>query len=187
MTLKTILPHSGQYLNSGNKPKLPPNPIPKMERPTLPRHPDYKKIYQNFIDQYGEEEGEKKYFAWLNDHGYDDTKPMPKKEGFSWAGSIKEMPGVDNLIRGQALHPLRTVHPEEWPEVREYLEEELEKSAHTLSGKSLVLDHCQVLDGKVLGADYEDGSIEYVAQLNDSNVMELVKDGSIKHCSVEFE
>jgi hypothetical protein len=153
----------------------------------LPRHEDFQKIYQNFIDQYGEEEGEQKYFAWLNEHEYDDTKPMPKKEGFSWAGSIKEMPGVDNLIRGQALHPLRTVHPEEWPEVREYLEEELQKSAHTLSGKPLVLDHCQVLEGKVLGAEYEDGAIEYVAQLNESNVMELVKNGSIKHCSVEFE
>ncbi|HDQ05713.1 MAG TPA: hypothetical protein ENN36_03190 [Candidatus Bathyarchaeota archaeon] len=153
----------------------------------MPRHEEFQKIYQNFIDQYGAEEGEEKYFAWLNEHGYDDTKPMPKKEGFSWAGSIKEMPGVDNLIRGQALHPLRTVHPEEWPEVREYLEEELEKSAHTLTGKPLVLDHCQVLEGKVFGAEYEDGSIEYVAQLNDPNVMELVKNGAIKHCSVEFE
>jgi len=112
---------------------------------------------------------------------------MPKKEGFSWAGSIKEMPGVDNLIRGQALHPLRTVHPEEWPEVREYIEEELEKSANTLVGVPLILDHCQVLNGKVLGAEYEDGAIEYVAQLNEPNVIELVRNGAIKHCSVEFE
>lgn len=153
----------------------------------MPRHPDYEKIYQNFVDQYGPEEGENKYFAWLKEHGYDDTKPFPKREGFSWAGSIKQMPGTGNLVRGQALHPLRTVHPEEWPQVREYLEEELDKSAHTLSGKPLVLDHCQVLDGKVLGAEYEDGAIEYVAQLNDPNVMKLIKDGSIKHCSVEYE
>ena len=33
------------------------------------------------------------------------------KESFSWAGSIKEIPGVSNLIRGKALHPMRTVHP----------------------------------------------------------------------------
>lgn len=158
-----------------------------MESVILPRHEDFQKIYQNFIDQYGEEEGENKYFAWLNEHGYDDTKPMPKKEGFNWAGTIKEMPGVDNLIRGQALHPLRTVHPDEWPEVREYLEEELEKSAHSMVGVPLILDHCQVLNGKVLGTEYEDGSIEYVAQLNDPNVMELIRNGAIKHCSVEFE
>jgi hypothetical protein len=158
-----------------------------LECAVLPRHEDFKKIYQNFIDQYGEGEGEKKYFAWLNEHGYDDTKPIPKKEGFSWAGSIKDMPGVDNLIRGQALHPLRTVHPDVWPEVREYLEEELEKSTHTLVGVPLILDHCQVLQGKVLGANYEDGAIEYVAQLDDPNVLELVRNGAIKHCSVEFE
>ncbi len=108
-------------------------------------------------------------------------------ESFTWAGSIKEMPSVDNLIRGKALHPLRTVHPEEWPEVREYLEEELEKSAHTLAGKPLLLDHYQVLQGKVLGAEYEDGAIEYVAQLKDPGVMELVRNGAIKHCSVEFQ
>ena len=109
------------------------------------------------------------------------------KEGFSWAGSIKEMPGVGNLIRGKALHPIKTYHYEEWPEVREYLEEELEKSAHTLAGKPLLLDHYQVLQGKVLGAEYEDGAIEYVAQLNDPGVMELIRKGAIKHCSVEFE
>ncbi len=187
MTLKTILPFSGQYLTSGNKPILFPRVFSILERVILPRHEDFEKIYQNFIDQYGEEEGEKKYFAWLNEHGYDDTKPMPKKEGFSWAGTIKEMPGVDNLIRGQALHPLRTVHPDEWPEVREYLEEELEKSAHSMVDVPLILDHCQVLNGKVLGAEYEDGSIEYVAQLNDPNVMELIRNGAIKKCSVEFE
>jgi hypothetical protein len=63
------------------------------------------------------------------------------------------MPSVDNLIRDQALHPLRTVHPEEWPEVRECLEKKLEKSVHTMVGVPLVLDHCQVLNGKVLVAE----------------------------------
>ena len=109
------------------------------------------------------------------------------KESFSWAGSIKEVFGTSNLIRGKALHPLRTVHPEEWPEVREYLEEELEKAAHSLKGKPLILDHYKPIRGKVLGAEYEDGAIEYVAQLNDPRVMELIKNGAIKHCSVEFE
>lgn len=109
------------------------------------------------------------------------------KESFSWAGSIKEISGVSNLIRGKALHPMRTVHPEEWPEVREYLEEELRKSAHSLEGKPLILDHYKPIRGKVLGAEYEDGAIEYIAQLNDQNIMKQIVDGKIKHCSVEFE
>ena len=109
------------------------------------------------------------------------------KESFSWAGSIKEVFGTSNLIRGKALHPLRTFHPEEWPEVREYLEEELEKSAHSLRGKPLILDHYKPLRGKVLGAEYEGGAIEYVAQLNDPTTMRQIVGGDIKHCSVEFE
>jgi len=153
----------------------------------MPRHEDFQKIYQNFIDQYGAEEGEKKYFAWLNEHSYDDTKPMPKKESFSWIGDIQTVPDSQNLIRGEALHPLKTLHPDEWPGVRVYLEEELQKSAHTLSDKSLLLDHSVLLDGKVTGAQYEDGAIEYLAQLNDPRILDLIKSGSIKHCSVEFE
>jgi len=115
------------------------------------------------------------------------TRQEKAKESFSWAGSIKEVFGTSNLIRGKALHPLRTVHPEEWPEVREYLEEELQKAAHSLRGKPLILDHYKPIQGKVLGAEYEDGAIEYVAQLNDPHVMGQIVNGDIKHCSVEFE
>jgi len=187
MPLKTILPFSRQYLTSGNKPILFLNVFSILESVILPRHEDFEKIYQNFIDQYGAEEGEEKYFAWLNEHGYDDTKPMPKKESFSWVGDIRAVPDSQNLIRGEALHPLKTLHPDEWPGVRVYLEEELQKSAHTLADKSLLLDHSVLIDGKVTGAQYEDGAIEYVAQLNDPRILDLIKTGDIKHCSVEFE
>ena len=94
---------------------------------------------------------------WFKEH------EKKAKESFSWAGSIKNIPETRNLIRGKALHPMRTVHPQEWPEVREYLEEELKNSAHTLEGTPLILDHQKPLQGKVLGAEYEDGAIEYVA------------------------
>jgi hypothetical protein len=46
----------------------------------MPMHDDFEKIYQNFIRQYGEEEGKKNYYAWLQKMGYDDTKPMPKEK-----------------------------------------------------------------------------------------------------------
>jgi len=115
------------------------------------------------------------------------TRQEKAKESFSWAGSIKEVYSTSNLIRGKALHPLRTVHPEEWPEVREYLEEELQKATHSLREKPLILDHYKPIRGKVLGAEYEDGAIEYVAQLNDPTVMRQIVNGDVKHCSVEFE
>lgn len=49
----------------------------------MPKHPDFKKIHDRFIKQYGEKEGKERYFQWLNKKGYDDTKPFPgrsKKE-----------------------------------------------------------------------------------------------------------
>jgi hypothetical protein len=38
-----------------------------------------------------------------------------------------------------------------------------------------------------LGAEYEDGAIEYIAQLDDPTITKQIADGTIKHCSVEFE
>jgi len=118
---------------------------------------------------------------WFREH------EKKAKESFSWSGSIKNIPETRNLIRGKALHPIRTVHPQEWPEIRKYLEEELKKSAHTLEGTPLILDHYKPIIGKVLGAEYEDGAIEYVAQLDDPTLTRQIVDGEIKHCSVEFE
>jgi len=109
------------------------------------------------------------------------------KESFSWTGDIKELSSLGNLIRGKALHPIRTVHPNEWPETRQYLEEELKKSAQTLAGKPLLLDHHKQLKGEVLDAQYDDGAIEYVAKLDDPDTISKVRDGKIKHCSVELE
>jgi len=110
-----------------------------------------------------------------------------EKESFKWFGEIKHTPEAHNIIHGKALHPIRTVHPEEWPEVREYMEEELRRSAPTLVGKPLVLDHHRPLQGEVLNAEYRDGAIEYVAKLADREVLDKIGQGKIKHCSVEFE
>jgi len=106
-------------------------------------------------------------------------------ESFSWTGGIKH--DLKNLIRGTALHPVKTVHPEEWPSVRVYLEDELEKATASLIGAPLFLDHMTPLDGKVIAAAYEDGAIEYIAELNDADIVGRVFDGKIQHCSVEYD
>jgi len=108
------------------------------------------------------------------------------EESFSWTGDIKPYPGA-RLIRGEAIHPIKTFHPYEWPQLRVFLEDELEKSAKTLLGKPLFLDHWRPLNGKVLGARYEDGALEYVAELNDDDVLQMIRDGQIKHASIQFE
>jgi len=104
-------------------------------------------------------------------------------ESFGWAGDIAPKGSV---IRGQAIHPIKTIHPNEWPEYRVYFEDELRRAARTLVGKPLLLDHQLPLPGEVVDADYEDGSIEYVATLNDGGVLEKIRKGEIRHCSVEF-
>jgi len=153
----------------------------------MPIHPDWQELYRAVVEQYGEEKGEEAFYAYCKKHGIDYTKPMPKRESFSWTGSIEQIPKKSNLIRGQALHPIKTYHMDEWPNVRVYLEEELSKSAQTLAGKPLLLDHLFPVNGKVMGAKYEDGAIEYVAELSDQDILAKIRDGKIKHCSVEFD
>lgn len=41
----------------------------------MPMHEDFKRILQNMRDHYGEERGTSVFYAWLNKHDYDDTKP----------------------------------------------------------------------------------------------------------------
>lgn len=103
---------------------------------------------------------------------------------FNWEGEISPWKG--SLIHGKAIHPVKTVHPEEWPGLRVYLEEELRKAAGSLVGAPLLLDHIHPLDGEVLHARYVDGAVEYIARLDDPQVLSWVKDGTIKHCSVEY-
>jgi len=151
----------------------------------MPIHPDWQELYRTFVEQYGAEKGEEAFYAYCKKHDIDYTKPRPRRESFSWVGDLSPLPG--NLVRGKALHPIKTVHLEEWPSVRVYLEEELSKSAQTLAGKPLLLDHGRYINGKVLSAAYEDGAIEYIAELNDQDILSKIRDGKIKHCSVEFE
>jgi len=153
----------------------------------MPIHPDWQELYRSFVEQYGKEKGEEVFYAYCKKHGIDYTKPRPKRESFSWTGSIEQIPEKSNLIRGQALHPIKTYHMDEWPSVRVYLEEELSKSAQTLAGKPLLLDHLFTLNGTVLDARYEDGAIEYTATLEEPAILNKIRDGQIKHCSVELE
>jgi len=46
----------------------------------IPLHPDFQKVYDNFVSEYGAEKGKKLFYAYVNKHGYDDTKPMPSKK-----------------------------------------------------------------------------------------------------------
>ena len=116
--------------------------------------------------------------------------PIPTSaEAFQWVGDlIPEEHEGHYFIRGRAIHPCKTYHPHEWPQIRVYLEEELVKSAPSLTDKPLTLDHTTELDppNKVLQSAWEDGAVEYVAEVS-KPIYELVKSGEIQHVSVEYD
>jgi len=77
---------------------------------------DFDDCIRDFISQGKDEESAKRICGWL--------QARLGREAFSWAGEI-HLHGR-NLVRGRAIHPIKTVHSDEWPSVRVYLEEELE-------------------------------------------------------------
>jgi len=108
------------------------------------------------------------------------------RESFNWVGEVEVVPGK-NLIRGTAIHPVKTYHPKEWPKVRQYLESELKASAKSLIGTPLMIDHWRILPYEVVGAAYEDGAVEYVAECDDQDILDKIRHGQIKHTSPEFK
>ena len=169
----------------------------------MPIHQDWRPLYDSLTAQYctgtSQEtspkggpcrKAEQVFYAYCRKNGIDYTKPKPKAmEAFQWTGDLtpEEREGR-LLIRGRAIHPCKTHHPGEWPQVRVYLEEELKASAPSLAGKPLLLDHAIVLNppNRVLKAQWEDGAVEYVAEVS-KPIYDLVKSGEVHHVSVEYD
>jgi hypothetical protein len=81
----------------------------------MPKHNDYQKMYDEMIKQYGKDEGEKIYYAYLNKHNLDDTKPM--KEEFGYNG-FKRL--LSNDVRGKTVSKMINIMdvPEQLGNVR---------------------------------------------------------------------
>jgi hypothetical protein len=148
-------------------------------------HPDFLKIYRNFITQYGEDKGKAVYYAWLNKYGLDDTKPLEpqlKKLKKEWLVKIDESYGKPLLIKGYAIHAGTTRN---W---NLYLEDELKNAADSLIGKPIYLEHVDVNNavGKVLSAgwDPEERAIWFTAEVYDDEVADKIRAGIIKHVSI---
>jgi len=87
----------------------------------------------------------------------------------------------DNRVYGQAIHPMKTYHPNEFPEFRVYLEEELQKAAETLIGKPFGMDHLYLLPepNHITKAWYADDAVNFEGIVND-NVKKMIENGEIK-------
>jgi len=161
-----------------------------------PRHPDFEKIYRQFMKRYcGSpdeecEKGRRVYYAWLNAHGLDDTKPYRKpQEAFNWAKPTIELTKEDEeakYYKVEALFPVSSMNN------NIYSEDELLRAARTLIGKPVNMNHEAPLEGvEIIDAEFEDGAVEALlrvshnAEFNGKKIVEMIENGEILHVSVE--
>ena len=164
-----------------------------------PRHPDFEKIYRQFMKRYcGSpyeecEKGKRVYYAWLNKHGLDDTKPYRKpqeKEAFTWADSIPRLAKEDKenkYYKVEALFPLSSMNR------NVYTEDELIRAARTLIGKPVNINHeSPPIEGvEIIDAEYEDGAVEVLlkvsrnAEFEGKKIIDMIDNGEILHVSIE--
>lgn len=137
----------------------------------MPKHPDFEKILNQFAKRYGKERGEKFYYSWLNKMQLDDTKPYgtQKKESFAWAkphiAQWKESEPNFTYWKVEAAFPVSSMNR------NVYTEAELKASARTLVGKPLKQNHEVILTSdlaKIVDAEYEDGAVEAVIGIDNT-------------------
>jgi len=161
-----------------------------------PRHPDFEKIYRQFMKRYcGSpneecEKGKQIYYAWLKAHGLDDTKPYRKpQEAFRWAKPTIKLAKEDEdakYYKVEALFPVNSMNN------NLYLEDELLRAARTLIGKPVNMNHEVPLEGiEILDAEFEDGAVEALlrvsrnAEFKGKKIVDMIDNGEILHVSVE--
>jgi hypothetical protein len=164
----------------------------------MPKHSDFEKIYQQFIEKHGEEKGKKLYYAWLNsyDPPLDDTKPMPKhiakKESYVMPLKVDNFDGRLYLVK--ALHVGTTgredlVDEQGLPRLRHYDADELKRAARTLINAPVNLNHGPPLPGaNVIWSDYNDEETVVTSLVASKNpkLDKAYDDGDVIGSSVEF-
>ena len=93
-------------------------------------------------------------------------------------------------VKGVAIHPMATYHPYEFPKVRIYLDDYLERAAPSAIGKPFLLDHTLSLapENKITNAKWnrEKMCVEYEGEVSD-DVAEMIQLGKIKGVSVGLD
>lgn len=93
-------------------------------------------------------------------------------------------------VKGAAIHPMATYHPNEWPKVRIYLDDYLERAAPSAVGKPFMLDHKTSLapENKITKNVWnrEKAQVEYEGDVSD-DVADMIRAGKIKGVSVGLD
>lgn len=155
----------------------------------MPLHPDFQRILESFREEYGEGEGERRFYAWLRKHGYDETRSM--------AWNLKRMESALSFSYAAGVTPLEaerkaeiyvidtTMNGNRWM----VTEEAVKKALETLRGAPLLgppeLGH---RSNRVVGyfQDFRldpSGAVYGVAEITDPEAWEALQSGRWRHVS----
>jgi len=172
-------------------------------------HPDFAAIYRKFIKQYGKEKGKKYYYAWLNKHNLDDTKPYRNSDQLQecTTGLCESFRWIDEPLMQFYKHEEDATL---WKTValtanvsqnnNDYSAnmDEFRNTASSLSWRPLNWNHDHSLqlpfpENRTELARYEDNAVETIIRIDNNQrhyetgklVNDMIKDGDILHVSIE--
>jgi len=131
-------------------------------------HPDFLKIYKQFIKHCKDEtEGANRYAVWVKALNLDDTQPygMSMREQFQWLRkhanyNLWKEDTDAKYWRVEAGFPLESMNR------NVYTERELELAARTLKNQVPNLNHKHLMKPvEIVGSEYEDGVVECVLRV----------------------
>jgi len=158
---------------------------------TEPMHPDFVKIYRQFLKRYcGSddecEEGKSFYYGWLKRKGLDDTKPYRSpQEAFKWAQPIFQLIKEDPDYK---YHKVWAAFPLSSMNLNVYTEDELLRGARTIIGRPVNVNHNEIslVEASIIDAEYEDGAVECVLKVQkNSELNRQIESGEIAEVSIE--
>ena len=172
-------------------------------------HKDFQKILKKFKKQYGDKKGEELFYAWLNKHDLDDTKPYDPEEqlheefniteAFNWVNEpLLQFYSKDKDATYWKVKALTANVSQNRNDYSDKVQ--LEKSARTLGWRPLNWNHNHALElpfpeSRVDLAEYEDSSVESVIRIPNGLrhptkhklVNQMIDDGDVIHVSIEGE
>jgi hypothetical protein len=167
-----------------------------------PMHADFVRILINFKKQYGDKKGTDLFYAWVNKHKLDDTKPYSNQaqlgecygsfcESFRWLDEplIKFYKSDDTgkYYKCVALTANMSMNKNDYSDVPEF-----RQAAGTLTWRPLNLnhDHRKFLpfpENRVDYAVFEDNGVETIIRIDNeqADIQRMIENGEILHPSIE--
>ncbi|MEM2122918.1 MAG: hypothetical protein QXE79_04695 [Candidatus Bathyarchaeia archaeon] len=157
----------------------------------MPLHADFQRILESFKEEYGEEEGERRFYAWLRSRGYDETKSMAwnlRREAvldFTYVASVTPTSMSGGIGRAEVYVIDTTMNGNCWM----VTEEALRKALETLKDAPLIgpptLGH---RSNHAVGyfRDFRldpGGAVYGIAEITDPEAWEAVKAGRWRYVS----